>query len=214
VSEPLDHRGDRSGRDHEAACAPPSACRLGVTSDKTHVEHNQSALTLIADTPADIISVAMGPIADLRSYDPPVLSLDILVETDGIETAMTEAPASQRACEDCTLCCKVMAIDELEKPAGSWCHHCKIGSGCKRYTDRPAECRFFNCLWLIDERLGPQWKPNKSKIVLTNSEDGLEIRCDPGSSDAWRKEPFRTQISKWAEAGEVPSGMRLEFGVA
>jgi hypothetical protein len=116
---------------------------------------------------------------------------------------MTAASASERTCGDCTLCCKVMAIEELEKPAGSWCQYCKIGSGCKRYAERPAECRTFNCVWLIDERLGPHWKPNKSKIVLTNSEDGLEIRCDPGSPDAWRKEPLRTQISKWAEAGEA-----------
>jgi len=31
----------------------------------------------------------------------------------------------------------------------------------------------------------------------------LEIRCDPGYPDAWRKEPFRNQIYKWAEAGEL-----------
>jgi hypothetical protein len=116
---------------------------------------------------------------------------------------MTAAPVSTKACEDCTLCCKVMAIDELRKPAGSWCHQCEIGVGCKIYAERPAECKAFNCLWLIDERLGPHWKPNKSKIVLTTSEDGLEIRCDPGFSDAWRKEPFRNQIHKWAEAGEL-----------
>ena len=110
---------------------------------------------------------------------------------------------SKRACDDCTLCCKVMALDELEKPAGSWCQNCKAGSGCKIYAERPIECRTFNCLWLIDERLGPHWKPNKSKVVLTTSEDGLEIRCDPGFPDAWRKEPFRSQIYKWAEAGEL-----------
>jgi hypothetical protein len=28
-------------------------------------------------------------------------------------------------------------------------------------------------------------------------------RCDPGFSDAWRKEPFRSQIYKWAEAGDL-----------
>lgn len=95
-----------------------------------------------------------------------------------------------------------MALDELEKPAGSWCQNCKAGSGCKIYAERPIECRTFNCLWLIDERLGPHWKPNKSKVVLTTSEDGLEIRCDPGFPDAWRKEPFRSQIYRWAEAGE------------
>ena len=36
------------------------SCRLRVMSGKTHVEHNESALTLIADFPGTWISVAMG----------------------------------------------------------------------------------------------------------------------------------------------------------
>lgn len=115
---------------------------------------------------------------------------------------MTPVSVSTRGCQDCTLCCKVMAIEELGKAAGSWCHQCKIGIGCKIYAERPAECEAFKCLWLTDERLGQRWKPKKSKMVVTTSEDGLEIRCDPGFPDAWRKEPFRSQIDKWAEAGE------------
>jgi hypothetical protein len=116
---------------------------------------------------------------------------------------MATAQVPTRTCGDCTLCCKVMAIDELKKPAGSWCRRCNVGHGSKIYTGRPIECQTFNCVWLIDERLGPHWKPNKSKIVLTTPEDGLEIRCDPGFPNAWRKEPFRAQINKWAEAGEL-----------
>jgi hypothetical protein len=96
-----------------------------------------------------------------------------------------------------------MAIEEIAKPAGQWCHHCKPGRGCLGYDSRPAECRAFNCLWLIDERFGPHWKPSKSKIVLTASDDGLEIRCDPGFPDAWRREPFRSEIATLAAAGEA-----------
>ncbi|MDB5633206.1 MAG: hypothetical protein JWR49_2061, partial [Tardiphaga sp.] len=29
------------------------------------------------------------------------------------------------------MCCKVYRIDDLEKPAGKWCVHCAIASGCK-----------------------------------------------------------------------------------
>jgi hypothetical protein len=108
-----------------------------------------------------------------------------------------------RACGDCTLCCKVMAIEEIAKPAGQWCRHCKPGAGCLVYETRPAECRGFNCLWLIDTRFGAHWKPSRSKIVLTTSEDGIEIRCDPGFPDAWRKEPFRSEIGKLAASGAL-----------
>jgi hypothetical protein len=114
---------------------------------------------------------------------------------------MTAGPSTERACGDCTLCCKVMAIEEFAKPVGSWCPHCKPGRGCLIYAARPAECRTYSCLWLTDERLDQRWKPSKSKLVLTTSQDGIEIRCDPGFPDAWRKEPYRTQIRKWALSG-------------
>jgi hypothetical protein len=108
-----------------------------------------------------------------------------------------------RACGDCTLCCKVMAVEELSKPASQWCRHCKAGRGCQIYDSRPGECRDFNCLWLIDQRFGPHWRPNKSKLVLTTSEDGIEIRCDVGFPDAWRKEPFHGEIRTLAASSEA-----------
>jgi hypothetical protein len=124
--------------------------------------------------------------------------------------------AGARECGDCTLCCKVMAIEELAKPADLWCSHCKPGRGCLIYASRPAECENFSCRWLVDDRLDQHWKPNKSKLVLTTSEDGIEIRCDPGFPDAWRKEPFRSEIRQWAVSGEpldmtvvVVSGQKL-----
>jgi len=108
-----------------------------------------------------------------------------------------------RQCGDCALCCKVMAIEEIAKPAGRWCRQCKPGRGCLVYDARPAECRAFNCLWMVDARFGPHWKPNKSKLVLTTSEDGIEIRCDPGVPDAWRREPFHGEIKRLATSGEM-----------
>jgi hypothetical protein len=96
-----------------------------------------------------------------------------------------------------------MAIEQLAKPAGSWCAHCRPGRGCLIYDNRPAECRSFSCLWLINDQFDQRWKPNRSKLVLTTSEDGIEVRCDPGFPDAWRKEPFRSEIHQWAVSGET-----------
>jgi len=111
--------------------------------------------------------------------------------------------AGGRECGECTLCCKVMAIEELAKPASSWCPHCKPRRGCLIYANRPAECRAFSCLWLVNDLLDQHWKPSKSRLVLTTSEDGIEVRCDPGFPDAWRKEPFRSEIQQWAVSGEA-----------
>lgn len=111
-------------------------------------------------------------------------------------------PSVKRACGDCTLCCKVMAIEVLAKPASTWCRHCKPSGGCAIYADRPAECASFSCLWLVNDLLDERWKPSRSKLVLTTSEDGVEIRCDPGSPNAWRKEPYASEIRAWAVEGE------------
>ncbi len=111
--------------------------------------------------------------------------------------------APGRECGDCTLCCKVMAIEQLAKPVSAWCPHCKPGHGCRIYPERPDECHSFNCMWLVNDRLDERWRPSKSKLVLTTSDDGIEVRCDPGFPDAWRKEPFRSEIREWAVSGET-----------
>nr|WP_210262967.1 hypothetical protein [Bradyrhizobium brasilense] len=96
-----------------------------------------------------------------------------------------------------------MAIEELAKPANTWCPHCKPGRGCRIYPGRPMECRSFSCVWLANELLEEHWKPSRSKLVLTTSEDGLEVRCDPGFPDAWRKVPFCNELREWAISGET-----------
>jgi hypothetical protein len=116
---------------------------------------------------------------------------------------MNATSLPKRNCGDCTLCCKVMAIEELQKPVGSWCPHCQPGRGCLIYDNRPDECRSFRCLWLVNDLLDRRWQPSKSRFVLTTSEDGIEVRCDPGYPDAWRKEPFRSEIRQWAISGET-----------
>jgi hypothetical protein len=118
---------------------------------------------------------------------------------------MTPNPEPRKAvdgrhCGGCTLCCKVMAITSLEKPPGVWCKHCHVGVGCRIYDDRPDECRTFLCAWLVDAQLGPEWKPDKSRMVITPAANGngLDIRCDPGFPAAWRKEPYHSRIVGWA----------------
>jgi hypothetical protein len=116
---------------------------------------------------------------------------------------MASAPSATKHCGDCTLCCKVMAIEQLAKPVNAWCPQCRPGRGCLIYPERPGECQDFSCLWLVNELLDEQWKPNKSKFVLTTSEDGIEVRCDPGFPEAWRREPYASEIRQWALSGET-----------
>ncbi|HEX4826999.1 MAG TPA: hypothetical protein VFV12_02145, partial [Xanthobacteraceae bacterium] len=50
--------------------------------------------------------------------------------------------------------------------AGQWCRHCKPGRGCRIYDARPQICRQFFCGWMVSATLGPEWKPERSKIIL------------------------------------------------
>lgn len=113
------------------------------------------------------------------------------------------SPCASKHCGDCTLCCKVMEIEQLGKPAHSWCPHCQPRHGCTIYRERPTECGAFNCLWLLNDLLDDRWKPNKAKLVLTTSEDGIEVRCDPVFPNAWRRPPYQAQIREWADSGEA-----------
>ena len=50
-------------------------------------------------------------------------------------------------CGECTACCTLLAVAELNKPARWTCDHAGC-QGCRVYDDRPMSCRAFNCLWL------------------------------------------------------------------
>lgn len=114
------------------------------------------------------------------------------------DTAVELVPG--RSCQDCTLCCKLLRIDELAKPRHEWCAHCAIGKGCNIYEERPAPCRAFYCGWLINDWLGAHWQPARSRMMITAEGARLVIHVDPGRLDAWRKEPFYSEIKKWAAA--------------
>ena len=64
------------------------------------------------------------------------------------------------------MCCKAVAVYEINKPAGEWCTHCATGGGgCAIYANRPVECGGFDCLWLkgvLEERD----RPDKLHAVL------------------------------------------------
>ncbi len=115
---------------------------------------------------------------------------------------MEKSPAAieGRRCGACTLCCKVMTIEELRKPNGQWCSHCVTGRGCAIYSDRPNECRRFQCGYLLSPALGEHWLPARSKLVVAFKPDGKEIvvHVDPGVPNAWRAEPYCSEIRNMA----------------
>jgi hypothetical protein len=127
---------------------------------------------------------------------------------------MSDAPGQKRAalvagrsCDGCTLCCKLVPVQELDKPGGTWCQHCEPGVGCRIYADRPHGCQAFYCGWMINSEVGPHWRPRDSRMVLNfqAEQNRTVVHVDPGRPDAWRKPPYRAALqavaTRMAEAG-------------
>ena len=110
-----------------------------------------------------------------------------------------------KACGPCTMCCKVLEIDELEKPAGPFCPSCVAGGGCTAYAIRPKVCRDFECLWKGDRGLTPQLRPDKVGTLLMEDADSEEYLavCDPARPLAWRTPLVFNHLVAMAKAERV-----------
>jgi len=108
-----------------------------------------------------------------------------------------------RTCGTCSLCCKVLDIPALEKPAGKWCSHCKPRNGCGIHAMRPVACRGFYCEWTTSKGLGPEWKPERAKFLLSKTDEGrrMTAHVDPGFPGAWRASPYYENFKIWAAEG-------------
>jgi hypothetical protein len=122
----------------------------------------------------------------------------------------SNTPAPGRACGSCTLCCKVYKVAAIDKLAGRWCQHCTPGRGCGIYETRPEQCRDFFCLWMTEGTIPEEWKPERSKMVLTIfPENGfIYVQVDPGAPQAWKKQPYYGQLHQWA-ADNLSKGVHV-----
>ena len=104
-----------------------------------------------------------------------------------------------RACGACTLCCKVFPIPETGKTDFGLCPHAREHLGCDIHLKRPDTCRQFFCIWRLDASLGDEWRPDVAGFVLHDPAPfALLISCDDENPDAWRREPYESQIREWA----------------
>ena len=114
-----------------------------------------------------------------------------------------------RSCQGCTMCCKLMEIDALEKPRGAWCPHCDQKMGCTIYETRPEPCRIFYCGYMKIPHLDERWKPAKAKFLVNfeSTKNRIVIHCDPARAGAWRTEPYYSTIKQWAKNAVRENGL-------
>ncbi len=128
-----------------------------------------------------------------------------LTEGEGLDFALPPA----KPCGECSLCCKILRINVLEKPAGVWCHHFAKGQGCSIHASSPGECRRFQCYWTLSDVLGEEWRPDRSKLVIwSNTPARLIVDVDPAFPNAWKRQPYYGQLKAWANR-DLPAPMEV-----
>lgn len=110
-------------------------------------------------------------------------------------------------CQDCTGCCEVFEVKEVNKAFGEPCKFLgktPFGKGCTVYDVRPDACRHYICLWLDSQRrpevekLSNKLRPNVCKVVMGwpwgVDRETLFVYPYPGHPDAWRKPPVSDHL--------------------
>lgn len=132
-----------------------------------------------------------------------------------------EKKIAARDCGGCTLCCRLVPVRELDKPAGERCRHQRTGKGCAVYQRAgfPMSCRFWSCAWLTGDDTADLRRPDRSRYVidpmpdyvtLVNDETGarsplevVQIWCDPKFPDAWKDPALLDFIERRGREGKA-----------
>ena len=122
---------------------------------------------------------------------------------DNQKTTDAASVDNRRTCGGCTLCCRMLSIHELVKPAHVWCEFCQKGVGCRIYADRPGSCRGFSCTWLVNEWMPESVRPDRCKVVFEGTAGHRTIAAlvDPGRPDAYLRHDVQAVIAVMVRHG-------------
>ena len=116
-------------------------------------------------------------------------------------------------CGDCTLCCTLCHIEEIDKAAGVACDHCDVGCGI--YDDRPNACVEFSCAYHQMKNANIAMRPDNLGVVFEKLADDLMF----GSVNPKHKDfkHMNGQIGRFLKEGIntvlVKSGIPLVYHV-
>jgi hypothetical protein len=88
-------------------------------------------------------------------------------------------PPAERSCDGCTLCCELVPVERLGKPAFTPCKFQltfpSVKTGCSIYAKRPDSCRFWSCTWLLNPTFTPELHPKRCGLVVDEQFDLISI---------------------------------------
>jgi hypothetical protein len=92
-----------------------------------------------------------------------------------------DKPAGGRVCGGCQLCCRLVPVAELHKPAGIRCGHARFGKGCTIHAARPVSCRTWSCRWLADAKTAGMPRPDRCHYVIDKKADDMVFQQAAGA---------------------------------
>lgn len=122
-------------------------------------------------------------------------------------------PMTSRTCGDCDLCCTLVAVASLSKPAYTGCRHAAAGGGCTIYGNHPTDCQAFRCGWLDMPELGDEWRPSQSGFIIRVEMNAKLLCIDvaPDRPEAWRDPRFYRAIKEWSRMAWKQQGQVLVY---
>jgi Fe-S-cluster containining protein len=102
----------------------------------------------------------------------------MVINDAGTLTMTFDDKGTGRVCGSCQVCCKLVPVSSIHKPAGVRCRHSKHGKGCSIYADRPYACRVWFCSWLADPETTGLPRPDRAHYVIDPTPDYITLRFD------------------------------------
>lgn len=78
-------------------------------------------------------------------------------------------------CGPCTLCCKLLRIDDTNSIPNEMCKHFKESIGCNIYNKRPKVCERFECAWKQMKHVGSKLRPDKCGVLFEKWSDNVIV---------------------------------------
>lgn len=86
-----------------------------------------------------------------------------------------------RQCGDCRLCCSLLPVRSVNKPANTKCVHQSHARGCKVYAKLfsvSPECAIWTCRWLTNSDADDLRRPDRSHYVIDVMPDFIRAQDD------------------------------------
>jgi hypothetical protein len=131
----------------------------------------------------------------------------------------------RRECGECTLCCKLLPVRELDKKANTRCQYQKVHKGCTVHNTnvQPLSCKLWNCRWLVNDDTADLSRPDRSHYVIDIVPDFItaindekiaqkiqtvQIWVDPKHRDAHRDPKLREYLMRLANKKRIIGQIR------